>query len=265
MAKAEYTPISPVGQCKTCGKSFEQVIGRGKWRSYCSDACKPKEKTPSKRCDIDGCERHARSNTAAYCEKHYYQVRRIGRIGTLVDKNHYDNCQHCGTPTGGSKHCSHRCENRHRKGMPVTAECASCGQKFVPIGKTSTCSDGCARENTRKVCRDRYARLMKEDPAFRERVRRYEYRRKALKRQAYVEDVEREEVMRRSRWICHLCGDKIPKSAVWPDPRFGSVDHVLPLARGGKHSYANCKAAHLACNCRKNATPIGQLGLEFIG
>lgn len=67
--------------------------------------------------------------------------------------------------------------------------------------------------------------------------------------------------MRRGRWECHLCGEKIPKSAKWPDPLFGTVDHVLPLAKGGAHSYANCKPAHLKCNRIKGAKPLGQLAL----
>jgi 5-methylcytosine-specific restriction endonuclease McrA len=32
------------------------------------------------------------------------------------------------------------------------------------------------------------------------------------------------------------------------------IDHVIPLARGGEHSYANAQAAHGPCNMRKGAT-----------
>ena len=69
--------------------------------------------------------------------------------------------------------------------------------------------------------------------------------------------------MQRDKWICHLCRLKIPKKAVWPNGLFGTLDHVMPLARGGLHSYANVKAAHLRCNCSKNDKILGQLGLEF--
>lgn len=84
MAVTQYTPISPVGKCKTCGKEFGQIIGRGKWRTYCSQACVPPKPAPTKLCELDGCGNIARSNANKYCEKHYYQVRRNGRIGTLV-------------------------------------------------------------------------------------------------------------------------------------------------------------------------------------
>lgn len=263
MAVTQYTPISPVGKCKTCGKEFGQIIGRGKWRTYCSQACVPPKPAPTKLCELDGCGNIARSNANKYCEKHYYQVRRNGRIGTLVEMTRYDSCQHCGASTGGNKYCSERCSARHRRGLPVTVDCASCGESFVAVNKKVTCSPECASRHVRKVRRERYARLMRDDPAYKEKVRKAEYRRKSLKREAFVEDVGREEVMQMSRWVCHICGEKIPKSAKWPNPMFGTVDHVLPLACGGKHSYANCKAAHLRCNCRKSDTPLGQLSLCF--
>jgi hypothetical protein len=34
-----------------------------------------------KPCTVTGCERHARSMSAAYCETHYYQIRRNGYLG----------------------------------------------------------------------------------------------------------------------------------------------------------------------------------------
>ena len=95
------------------------------------------------------------------------------------------------------------------------------------------------------------------------RIRRAEYKRKARKRDAFVEVVEWAEVMGRGKWTCHLCNESIPREAKWPDPMFGTVDHVIPLAEGGQHSYANCKPAHLRCNCSKGSKPIGQLGLPL--
>jgi 5-methylcytosine-specific restriction endonuclease McrA len=34
------------------------------------------------------------------------------------------------------------------------------------------------------------------------------------------------------------------------------VDHVIPLSKGGLHSYANTQPAHPDCNQRKSATII---------
>jgi 5-methylcytosine-specific restriction endonuclease McrA len=38
----------------------------------------------------------------------------------------------------------------------------------------------------------------------------------------------------------------------YPDPGFGSLDHAIPLSKGGSHSYANAQLAHLSCNLLKS-------------
>ena len=37
----------------------------------------------------------------------------------------------------------------------------------------------------------------------------------------------------------------------WPDRRSPSVDHVVPLSRGGDDTLANVKLSHLTCNLSK--------------
>ncbi len=254
-------------QCATCGKIFKIGTGRGQARKYCAPKCVPPRAPPTKRCDVPRCSRNARSNASPYCETHYYRLRRNGSLEPTVITGVWAECQYCGVPTGGNKYCDSRCGARHRRGNPKTKPCATCGRAFDPRSDhgpdSNVCGEGCAAERDRVARREYYRQSMKT-PKGRERIRSAEYRRRARKRDAFVEDVSRDEVMRRGRWECHLCGEKIPKSAKWPEPMFGTVDHVLPLSQGGAHSYANCKPAHLKCNCSKGAKPIGQLGLAFV-
>jgi 5-methylcytosine-specific restriction endonuclease McrA len=58
--------------------------------------------------------------------------------------------------------------------------------------------------------------------------------------------------MERDVWTCLLCGGPIPPEARWPDPRFGTIDHRVPLSLGGRHVWGNVQAAHLRCNMSKN-------------
>ena len=37
----------------------------------------------------------------------------------------------------------------------------------------------------------------------------------------------------------------------FPDPQCATLDHVVPIARGGGHTRANVQAAHLGCNLKK--------------
>jgi 5-methylcytosine-specific restriction endonuclease McrA len=51
---------------------------------------------------------------------------------------------------------------------------------------------------------------------------------------------------------CHICGDAVD----WNDSPQGnwypSIDHVVPLSRGGCHTFDNIKLAHRWCNSVKN-------------
>lgn len=53
--------------------------------------------------------------------------------------------------------------------------------------------------------------------------------------------------------LCHLCDKIIDLSLQWPNPEAFSEDHVIPLARGGTHSFDNVRPAHLSCNWIKGA------------
>lgn len=53
-------------------------------------------------------------------------------------------------------------------------------------------------------------------------------------------------VYARGRGICGICSKPVPTDAF-------NVDHIIPLARGGEHSYANTQPAHPSCNFRKGA------------
>lgn len=76
----------------------------------------------------------------------------------------------------------------------------------------------------------------------REYSRRYEQRRS----QATVEKVDYVQIRVRDNDICHICGLAVTEETL-------SFDHVVPLARGGLHSYDNVKIAHKTCNFSKGA------------
>lgn len=71
---------------------------------------------------------------------------------------------------------------------------------------------------------------------------------------AFVEDVDPFVVLDRDGWECHICGDAIDPELKSPALMSWSIDHVIPLAKGGTHGYSNCKAAHRVCNSRKGAS-----------
>lgn len=48
---------------------------------------------------------------------------------------------------------------------------------------------------------------------------------------------------------CAICGRPVDKSLKFPDPLSATVDHIIPIAKGGHPSdVANLQLAHLKCN-----------------
>lgn len=73
------------------------------------------------------------------------------------------------------------------------------------------------------------------------RPRRDYLRYRARKREAFVERVIPGVVFERDAGICGICGEMV-------DPARFHIDHIVPLVRGGEHSYANVQVAHPHCN-----------------
>lgn len=51
--------------------------------------------------------------------------------------------------------------------------------------------------------------------------------------------------------FCSICSEPMDRSLKRPDPLSPSVDHVIPIAKGGAHGQENLAWAHLVCNMRK--------------
>lgn len=71
-------------------------------------------------------------------------------------------------------------------------------------------------------------------------------KRRARLRNATVSSFSYEAVLWRDGYRCHICaGDVVPGEIHY--------DHVIPLSRGGEHSYDNVRVAHATCNLRKGS------------
>lgn len=129
---------------------------------------------------------------------------------------------------------------------PEQKECRACGKTYRPTFTGGRPSEFCGEACRRQVER---------------RTRRVDkLRRKAAKRAVTVESVDPLEVFARDRWRCKLCGIKTPKSKRGTyEPNAPELDHIIPLARGGEHSYRNTQCACRRCNGLKSDRPMGQL------
>jgi 5-methylcytosine-specific restriction endonuclease McrA len=69
-------------------------------------------------------------------------------------------------------------------------------------------------------------------------------RRQARKRRQFVENVRRREVYERDDGRCWLCRKRVSFEAM-------TVDHVVPLSKGGVHGMSNVRCACRLCNSTK--------------
>lgn len=120
-----------------------------------------------------------------------------------------------------------------RKGRWKSCQCVVCDKRFLSIQFDATCSDEC---KAAKSAADK---------------RRLKDRRRARERAAYVEDVDRKRVFEMDGYRCYICRRKTDPTKKAPHPRAPTLDHLVPLAAGGRHEAANCRCACFSCNARK--------------
>ncbi len=86
-----------------------------------------------------------------------------------------------------------------------------------------------------------------------EKAREHRHRTRARAFGVPWEPIDPARVFERDGGVCGVCHRPIARSprgrGVW------SLDHIVPLSRGGGHLYSNVQVAHLRCNDRKDAVP----------
>lgn len=116
------------------------------------------------------------------------------------------------------------------------------------------------QERTRELARQAAQRVYDRDPEAARAQARQRYaedpgpaKERARKRRAQVASVVIGEVDLESLWTgeCALCAEPICPATRHPDPMSKSLDHIVPLAKGGTHGQANLQWTHLVCNQRK--------------
>jgi 5-methylcytosine-specific restriction endonuclease McrA len=120
--------------------------------------------------------------------------------------------------------------------------CKTCGTWFITLNMDVTCSDQCQQEHKKATAR--IHRASDVGKAAKDR-------RRARKRNAFVENVYRKRVFEADGYRCHLCKKKTDPMKKSPHPRSPTLDHIIPLAAGGTHEPSNCRTACFLCNALK--------------
>lgn len=261
--------------CTICGDSFHSPkSGNGRRRSFCSKECyyQHAEKNPGRRrwLQTDKAKVVAKRKVAKYARSEhgrlrYEQRQRWQRLVVNLDpsqrpqpKPNLNPWPTCTTPDCHNIHKSRNggycayCRYQNKiAGRPNTwrnagKPCVTCGKELSRYQR-KTCSYSCERER-RRTC-----------PKWKATIRKHRAVRRARKRAAYVESVDVMQLLKWQDGRCYHCNCKIRLDVEVPHPKSLTLDHLVPLALGGEHSYANTAASCFNCNCAvKGIKPINE-------
>lgn len=248
--------------CLNCGKELT-----GKYqKKYCSVNCQKEDRSRKVRerntrvCEtcgvafvmrgLSGKGKRGEVKEGRFCSKKCYGVWRSDppKPPKL--------CKICGkeTPSRRESYCSDECRrevarrdnvkfNKAKK-LLRPRQCKECGKTFTPEygdKRRSFCSEFCSRKYLIKT---KYK----------------DARKRARSLGVYYEYVNPLKVFKRDGWRCQLCGKKLsPKQRGTYCDDAPELDHIIPWAQGGEHSYKNTQLACRKCNAEKGAQSIGQM------
>ena len=163
----------------------------------------------------------------------------------------------------GVRYCSRPCQPSSTKdGRNRTLTCTWCSHTFMGEpnkGHDPTCSRSCQT----------YINLFKRgyvaDPwqPHLTNVWSSKERRRARIRMTQLEPINRTLVFTRDRYRCWICRRPTARTQRVPHPRAPTIDHVVPLSKGGTHTLDNLATACFRCNVRKGDSlepPWGGVG-----
>lgn len=234
--------------CQVCGKEFLAAYGSEK---FCSKEC-----------------RDVHRNEIARAK---FKIEYIPKIPKAVK------CIFCGSEfvprRAGTqaKYCSEECKNKAKYEAEIIQEWGSveAWQNELERRKDEARREKIAQreaskvwyEGTCKVCGAPFKTLNpSQKTCSKECSKRLQYGHKLHripKDQIVDKDITLEALYRRDSGVCYLCG----KPCDWNDrdaehnicgKNYPSIDHLIPVSRGGKHSWDNVRLAHCGCNSAKS-------------
>lgn len=249
-----YQKITPNGkktrkvllQCENCGRMFERQSGVDFEHIKCKCMCAPEPE-----CKFHYLEYNGKQYIASeLCRLFDVSVRtvmsRIERGYSVEDAlkiEYVCTCQYCGkefeTKRAGKKYCSSHCSTiaskRRRKPLKefYTAQCVVCGSSFETNRSNSkTCSDKCRKQLSSIERNGRYKHLKVSG--------------------RFDQSVTLNNVYDRFSGICQICGKHLTFDCSCISDDYPSIDHIIPLSKGGSHEWKNVQLLCRKCNYTKS-------------
>lgn len=139
-----------------------------------------------------------------------------------------------------------------RKAKIKTKECPECGKSFeTTLLNQLTCSAECGRLRSNRL-------------NWQRKEGRYN------NTNIIDRDISVKVLYKRDKGVCYICGGECDfedhtkiNGYFTVGPTYPSIDHLIPIARGGMHAWDNVKLAHHHCNSIKSDILPNELGLNI--
>jgi hypothetical protein len=282
------------GTCALCGVAFIQT-GKGRPRRYCY-VCSNRETGYVQRRDCIGCGAEVARSNRVRCQDCYDKARCVDCGDPLRNlrkprcakcerrRQTQQACITCGANTTGRAIYCTGCRPKaaaNRKRYPAR-DCAWCMAPFSPLRNavhccSATCSNALrrqlalynapdrshlpicliCRQPSRKSPNAKGTYCDECGPSWKaERDRHHVTRKNHARRSVLVELVTVEQLADRDGNDCHLCGDAVDMTVSGMQPYGPTIDHVVPVSKGGRTEMSNCKLAHRHCNVTRGNRDI---------
>jgi 5-methylcytosine-specific restriction endonuclease McrA len=166
-------------------------------------------------------------------------------------------CKECGQSfqwKHTTRYCSDDCRQRvaRRKSKEYQADKYRCFRASNPLVQRVLTCGKCGLEFTtsgqrgRRFCSQRCLERFHSPGVHAQRARHFGV--------PYDRSLRNEQVLERDGWRCRLCGCDTPRSLRGTTaPNAPEVDHIVPLSKGGGHTWDNVQCACRRCNGEKGA------------
>lgn len=211
------------------------------------------------------------------CQRCHMRARRAGSLSTFRSPD--VECSHCGTlfaegTKSGKRFCSTECQGlaykrakaQERVSLLGERNCAFCLEP-VPLERRADakhCSTECQQSDWYFRHGDRLRQAARSwAQANPDRRSEHHHRREARKAGIATERIDIDVVWARDNGHCWICSGLVDPDAKYPHPLSRSLDHIIPLAKGGSHTLNNVATAHLRCNISKKDRLLSHLPSWF--
>lgn len=244
-------------QCRVCSTEFTTLVATS---IVCSTRCRNALGVSAK-WNLPGARERASAITKArYAAQPKPETRRAncGCVLPYYEGRYLQKCDECCGLTCNWPECAEAVPRNYKWCSAHLAARYSESRAASRDRPGTECSeDACLRPvRARGVCNMHYKRILAAEgrtapSVWDDRRKSNHHKRRARLAAEPSEFVSVALIVARDGTDCAWCLRPVDFAIKWPDRFSKSIDHVVPVSRGGSHTLANTQLMHLGCNSSK--------------